>query len=186
MSATSQAFQHWHDCQAMANVYGENARREAGKWARRLPNLVHEDFPVASHIRLRAAGPLMMECTRCDTLRITIRTAHMVGDFLDAHNHCQELEVMGWLCKRCNFRELPERTHCRMCEGERTESHVPVLNLARREFQLWRSELPELVGSMRLGSLREALRAGRAILWQEEFRVVLGPGLSWGGDHECM
>jgi hypothetical protein len=76
MSNTSQAFQHWHECRGMD--------REAGKWAQRLPNLVHEDFPVFDHIRLRAAGPLMMECT----LRITIRTSHMVGDFLDAHNHC--------------------------------------------------------------------------------------------------
>lgn len=66
-----------------------------------------------------------------------------------------------------------------MCEGERTEARVPV-DLALREFQLWRSELPALVGSMKLGSLR----AGRAILQHEKFHMGLTPeGLWWDSDH---
>jgi hypothetical protein len=53
-----------------------------------------------------------------------------------------------------------------------------------REFQLWRSEPVALVGIMELGSLREALRAGRAILQHEEFHMGLTPeGLWWDSDH---
>jgi hypothetical protein len=53
-----------------------------------------------------------------------------------------------------------------------------------REFQLWRSEPVALVGIMELGSLREALRAGRAILQHEEFRVMLGSRW-WEGHHSA-
>lgn len=195
MSSTSQAFEHWAEAKYLAEHDAEYRRAGyralCGAWARRLPPLIREDFPVADHIRVRAMGPVFMECERCHE-SMMVSTSHMVGTFLDDHNQCSAPRV-GWRCAKCHQVELDERLFCRVCEHPKTNDvvtlnhnpqHLGVMYQVWRHWPLYNS--PRLVGSVSVSSLREALRMARAMLPNEQFHITLLPeGPAWRGDHEA-
>lgn len=199
MSSTSQAFQHWHECKELENYSNGEDRKgyRAGMrlWSSRLPGLIRDDFPVADHISVKGGPPILLRCDRCE-LSLVVSTTPMLGMFLDQHNQCDS-RLRVWKCVGCDRLELWERYWCRYCEGGRCESRAVSVDVLRYWFpdrapyQIWRAwdlgkglSKQHIGAVIHCGSLREALRAGRALYPREEFRVVMAShGLEWEGDH---
>ena len=181
MSATSVAFEHYQEGVMLGNAHSMQ------RWSQRLPDYIRDDFPVPSYVQVRALGPVIMECTACDVSAF-VSTSHMVGTFLDDHGQCDRARTVLWVCG-CGGRELEQRYHCRACESSRPDHYVVVYSSdafvpEHRAYELYRSWAGGSVhaATLSVGSLREAMRAARAMLPREEFRVVLGKA-AWDQEH---
>lgn len=172
MSATSQAIGHWHMFEQKRSL-----------WASRLPDFVHSDFPVADHIAVTASSPVCLTCTRCDA-RIEGMSAHLIGSFLDHHNHCGESQCDLWRCPNCHAPEFAERYHCRICEHENTGNFFRGSSIApielRERFEVERDAA--IAARYEVNSLREALRCARAQFPHEAVTIRLG-STRWGVGH---
>lgn len=189
MSNTSQAFQHFHDAMELWERHGEPGYlRSAKDWAARALSLCRDDFKIPFWIELRRAGPMLAWCDRCRA-GTAINTPHMLGTYLDYHYWCG-LSTECWRCERCGGFEAMHFDTCRACEaGRRVDASMRVASPWRpelRKYELWRRWDGTLTyeGTLHLRSLREAMRATRAILQREPFRIVLlGTDLRWDESH---
>jgi hypothetical protein len=174
MSATSQAISHWHEYESRRPL-----------WASRLPDFVRQDFNVADHVRIESGEPVTMTCGRCENT-IAALSAHMVGSWLDIHNHCREGLVQLW---RCSCGPEFAGQHCRFCEAapnEETYVGAATAPLRRERYDIyrwWDGEF-KLTARMEIGSLREILRAIRIIYPHERAKVALyGTDMQWEVSH---
>lgn len=190
MSATSQGLVHWHDAIRMVPTYGKAAEAEARQWAMRIRDYIREDFPVPKHIELKIGGPVLMHCRCCgDYAEGT--SSNLIGTFLDRHHYCDSGRAPVWACPCCGSIEFEHRWHCRACEEPRADAPVPLRFTSPREVVEQTTEFEVRRGGgvvtawIRVGSLREALRAARAMYPHEPALVDLPrAGRSWGLDHK--
>lgn len=165
MSATSQAIEHWHTFEHKRPL-----------WSAKLVDFVQDDFPVAESVAVSEGEPVRLTCSRCDA-SVDGVSAHVIGSFLDAHNHCGEGLCDLWRCPECDATEFAERRHCRICEAPRSDDlfrgaiTAPVT--IRERYTVVRPGYGT-AARYEVNSLREALRCARAQFPFESVAIQLG------------
>jgi hypothetical protein len=153
-------------------------------WSSRLPEFVQDDFPVAKHITVIAAAPVDLSCTRCAAEQVGL-SSHLIGSFLDDHNHCGESLTELWRCSGCSASEFRERRNCRICETPRGDTFFQGSTIAptelRERFEIHRPGYG-VAARIEANSLREVLRAAKSMFAFEDVTIHLGER-TWKADH---